>query len=125
MGYSHTQAPMSSPADRTDNPVISFSLTCRCPEKPGFVAGNRTDCPSVTLSRSVFAQNEANCWEFGFSAPARASRYAGGAGRLRPEQPLHLYRWSSYPWYLLERSRRPVWLRVGRLLGEWGIPHRR
>jgi len=40
---------------------------------------------------------------------------------LSPEQPLQIYRWSSYPWYWLERSRRPVWMRVDRLLGEWGI----
>ena len=30
--------------------------------------------------------------------------------------------WSSYPLYLQERARRPAWLRVDRLLGEWGIP---
>jgi len=44
------------------------------------------------------------------------------AGLLRPEQPLETYCWSSYPWYLGEPSRRPVWLRTDRLLGEWGIP---
>ena len=31
-------------------------------------------------------------------------------------------RWSSYPLYLQEASKRPRWLRVDRLLGEWGIP---
>ena len=40
---------------------------------------------------------------------------------MSPEQPLQIYRWSSYPWYWLERSRRPVWLRVDQLWGEWGI----
>ncbi|HEV2394290.1 MAG TPA: transposase [Verrucomicrobiae bacterium] len=30
--------------------------------------------------------------------------------------------WSSYPLYLQEPSLRPSWLRVDRLLGEWGIP---
>jgi len=30
--------------------------------------------------------------------------------------------WSSWPAYLLAPSKRPVWLRVDRLLGEWGIP---
>jgi putative transposase len=44
------------------------------------------------------------------------------AGLLRPEEPLQTYRWSSYPSYLAEASRRPQWLRVDRLLGEWGIP---
>ena len=43
------------------------------------------------------------------------------AGLLRPEQPLQAYRWSSYPLYLSDSSPRPPWLRVDRLLGEWGI----
>jgi hypothetical protein len=43
------------------------------------------------------------------------------AGLLAPEQPLQVYSWSSYPLYLLEGSLRPAWLRVDRLLGEWGI----
>lgn len=30
--------------------------------------------------------------------------------------------WSSWPAYLLAPSKRPAWLRVDRLLGEWGIP---
>jgi len=38
------------------------------------------------------------------------------------EEPLHRFRWSSYPWYLQRPARRPAWLRVGRLLGETGIP---
>lgn len=38
------------------------------------------------------------------------------------EQPMERYRWSSYPAYLSEPGRRPAWLRVDRLLGEWGIP---
>jgi REP element-mobilizing transposase RayT len=37
------------------------------------------------------------------------------------EAPLQTYRWSSYPPYL-EPARRPAWLRVDRLFGEWGIP---
>ncbi len=40
---------------------------------------------------------------------------------LKPEQPLEAFPWSSYPLYLVAPSRRPVWLRVDRLLGEWGI----
>jgi putative transposase len=44
------------------------------------------------------------------------------AGLLRPEQPLQAYPWSSYPFYLKPPERRPGWLRVDRLLGEWGIP---
>jgi len=41
---------------------------------------------------------------------------------ITPEDPLETYPWSSYPLYLREPSRRPCWLRVDRLLGEWGIP---
>ena len=44
------------------------------------------------------------------------------AGLLAPEQPLEAYPWSSYPLYLQEPVQRPAWLRVDRLLGEWGIP---
>jgi REP element-mobilizing transposase RayT len=43
------------------------------------------------------------------------------AGLLRPEESLESYRWSSYPLYLADASPRPPWLRVDRLLGEWGI----
>ena len=42
--------------------------------------------------------------------------------RPQPEQPLSAFGWSSYPPYLAGPSRRPSWLRVDRLLGEWGIP---
>ena len=41
---------------------------------------------------------------------------------LEPDQPLKHFPWSSWPAYLLAPSKRPVWLRVDRLLGEWGIP---
>jgi len=41
---------------------------------------------------------------------------------LAPEAPLHTYHWSSYPLYLRRPSRRPPWLRVDRLLGEWRVP---
>jgi REP element-mobilizing transposase RayT len=44
------------------------------------------------------------------------------ANLIAPEQPLQSYRWSSYPLYLREPAQRPVWLRVDRLLGEWGVP---
>jgi hypothetical protein len=36
--------------------------------------------------------------------------------------PLKSFAWSSWPAYLLAPSKRPAWLRVDRLLGEWGIP---
>jgi hypothetical protein len=36
---------------------------------------------------------------------------------IESEQPLH-----SYPLYLQQPAKRPPWLRVDRLLGEWGIP---
>ena len=38
------------------------------------------------------------------------------------DQGLQSYSWSSYPMYLRSPAQRPVWLRVDRLLGEWGIP---
>jgi putative transposase len=41
---------------------------------------------------------------------------------LTVEAPLRSFAWSSWPAYLLAASKRPVWLRVDRLLGEWGIP---
>ena len=44
------------------------------------------------------------------------------AGLLRPDQPLEAYHWSSYPLYRSDNAPRPPWLRVDRLLGEWGIP---
>jgi putative transposase len=44
------------------------------------------------------------------------------AGLLREPQPLESYRWSSYGQYLKPPGQRWNWLRVDRLLGEWGIP---
>jgi REP element-mobilizing transposase RayT len=41
---------------------------------------------------------------------------------LTPEQPLTAYRWSSWPEYLKSPGKRPAWLRVDRLLGEYRIP---
>ena len=41
---------------------------------------------------------------------------------LSKEQKLRAYRWSSYGEYLKRPSQRVGWLRVGRLLGEMGIP---
>jgi hypothetical protein len=38
------------------------------------------------------------------------------------DQRLKSFVWSSWPGYLLAPSKRPAWLRVDRLLGEWGIP---
>jgi hypothetical protein len=38
------------------------------------------------------------------------------------DQTLKAFVWSSWPAYLLAPSKRPVWLRMDRLLGEWGIP---
>jgi REP element-mobilizing transposase RayT len=43
------------------------------------------------------------------------------AGLLAAQAPLQSYAWSSYPLYLQGPERRPGWLRVDRLLGEWGI----
>ena len=47
--------------------------------------------------------------------PARAKLVAVHA-------PLKGFAWSSWPAYLAAPSKRPAWLRVDRLLGEWGIP---
>ena len=47
--------------------------------------------------------------------PARAKLVA-------PEQRLTEYRWSSWPEYLKSPGKRPPWLRVDRLLGEYRIP---
>jgi REP element-mobilizing transposase RayT len=41
---------------------------------------------------------------------------------LKPEQSLREYRWNSWPEYLKSPGRRPAWLRVERLLGEYRIP---
>jgi len=41
---------------------------------------------------------------------------------LRAGQSLRAYAWSSWPEYLKTPARRPVWLRVDRLLGDTGIP---
>ena len=40
---------------------------------------------------------------------------------LTPEQALAEYRWSSWPEYLKSPGKRPAWLRVDRLLGEYRI----
>src|SRR5207247_5853841 len=47
--------------------------------------------------------------------PARAKRLAA-------DQLMKCFAWSSWPAYLLAPSKRPTWLRVDRLLGEYGIP---
>jgi hypothetical protein len=41
---------------------------------------------------------------------------------VKVAQPIKGFAWSSWPAYLLAPSKRPAWLRVDRLLGEWGIP---
>ena len=40
---------------------------------------------------------------------------------LRPEPALKDYRWSSWPEYLKSPEKRWPWLRVDRVLGEWGV----
>jgi len=40
---------------------------------------------------------------------------------LAPEQALKGYRWSSWPEYLKAPGKRWSWLRVDRMLGEWGV----
>ena len=41
---------------------------------------------------------------------------------IKPQQRLREYRWSSWPEYLKSPAKRPVWLRVDRVMGEAGIP---
>jgi len=41
---------------------------------------------------------------------------------LKRGEALSAFGWSSYPRYLEPAAKRPVWLRVDRLLGEWGVP---
>ena len=41
---------------------------------------------------------------------------------LKPQARLSDYRWSSYGEYLKAAGKRPAWLRVDRLPGQWGIP---
>jgi REP element-mobilizing transposase RayT len=41
---------------------------------------------------------------------------------LKPEVALRSYVWSSWPAYVGAPGKRPGWLRVDRLLGEWAIP---
>src|ERR1039457_729708 len=41
---------------------------------------------------------------------------------VKAKEPLSALVWSSYPQYLAAPARRRNWLRVDRLLGEWGIP---
>ena len=41
---------------------------------------------------------------------------------LTPDQPLSVYRWSSWPEYLKSPGKCPAWLRVNRLFGEYRIP---
>jgi hypothetical protein len=41
---------------------------------------------------------------------------------LGPRQAMEAFAWSSYGDYLRPRKQRWPWLRVDRLLGEWGIP---
>jgi REP element-mobilizing transposase RayT len=40
---------------------------------------------------------------------------------IAEDQRLEKYQWSSYPHYLQKPSRRPGWLRVKRLFGEWTV----
>ena len=41
---------------------------------------------------------------------------------VRQEESLRTYRWSSWPEYLQSPGKRPAWLRVERLLGEYLLP---
>jgi hypothetical protein len=47
------------------------------------------------------------------------------AGRLRPQERLLSYPWSSFGAYLASPEHRPGWVRVDRLLGEHGIQEER
>jgi putative transposase len=45
------------------------------------------------------------------------------AGLIPAQERLENYAWSSYPQYLRAARKRPVWLRVDRVMGEHGIEH--
>jgi putative transposase len=40
---------------------------------------------------------------------------------LAAEERLETFKWSSYPYYLMDSSKRPTWLRVDRIMAEKGI----
>jgi putative transposase len=42
------------------------------------------------------------------------------AGIVHPHKPLHTYRWSSFPIYLISANKRVEWLCLDRVLGEFG-----
>jgi putative transposase len=44
------------------------------------------------------------------------------AGLITNHEPLHAYRWSSWPAYVSKSEKRPAWLAVDRLMGAWDIP---
>jgi REP element-mobilizing transposase RayT len=44
------------------------------------------------------------------------------ANLVAADATLKSFAWSSWPASLLARSKRPAWLRVDRLLGQWGMP---
>jgi hypothetical protein len=41
---------------------------------------------------------------------------------MAADTPLKSFAWSSWAAYVVAPTKRPAWLRVDRLLGEWGIP---
>src|SRR5260370_11421208 len=43
------------------------------------------------------------------------------AGLIKRGESLSAFAWCSYPWYLSTPSCRPPWLRVDRLLGDYGV----
>jgi putative transposase len=76
----------------------------------GHVFSGRFKAPLVDGSGNGYLRTVS---EYVHLNPARARL-------IREEQLLSTYRWSSYPGYL--RAERAPWLRVDRVLGEFGIP---
>jgi hypothetical protein len=79
--------------------------------------------PEQTCSRRIKVYIRADCLEVipaspiyhhGF-VPARAGLISAERGGL--EQ----YKWSSYPWYVQGRRKRPEWLEVKRVLGNLSL----
>ena len=58
----------------------------------------------------------------GFTGLSAALHLAERGYDVAADAPLRSFAWSSWPAYLLARAKRPAWLQVDRLLGEWGIP---
>ncbi len=91
------------------------TYTSRCNRRHklfGHLFSGRYQSLIVDGSGSGYLKSVCDCVHLN---PARAKL-------LKKNEPLSAFGWSSWSAYLLAPSKRPAWLRVDRLLGEWGIP---